>query len=183
MLGTAIPGSTNEVMAEQPTTFHQLWRKLGTERKRAAATALVADRTQQALAANVIAVRLKFRPHKAAQLPPEKKASYIAGMDTLDEGLAGALVRDYLFAQQRPMLSRFLDTLGVPHKNGQIDEGADIPKPSAEALRTALSTIRGEFDAEEIAIYTSALTISDPDFWGELRTIAAEPATGEAQAS
>ena len=174
-------------MADQPTTFHHLWRKLGPERKRAAAAALVADPTQQALAANVIAMRLKFRPHKAAQLPPEKKASYIAGMDTLDEGLAGALVRDYLFSQQRPMLSRFLDTLGVPHKNGQIDEKADVPKPSPEALRTALTTIRGEFDPEEVAIYTSALAISDPDFWGELRTIAAEPAAepagGEAQAS
>src|ERR1700759_1928055 len=100
-------------MADQPKNFQQLWRSLGAERRRAAANALLAkgDRTQQTLANNLIATKLKFRPHKAAQLPTERKANYIAGMDYLDEGMAGALIRDYLFAQQRPMLSRFLDTL------------------------------------------------------------------------
>jgi hypothetical protein len=160
-------------MADHPTTFQQLWRKLGIDRRRAAAAALLAkgDRTQQSLATNLIATKLKFRPHKAAQLPPERKANYIAGMEFIDEGMAGALVRDYLFAQQRPMLSRFLDTLAIPHKEGEIEEGADIPKPTPDALKTALATIRGEFEPEEVGIYTNALALSDPDFWADLRTV------------
>jgi hypothetical protein len=172
-------------MAEHPATFQQLWRRLGSDRRRAAANALLAkgDRTQQMLASNLIATRLKFRPHKAAQLPPERKAGYIAGMDSMDEGIAGALVRDYLFDQQRPMLSRFLDALGIAHKNGEIEEDAHPDKPSPDALRSALATIRSEFNADEVAIYTSALALSDPDFWGELRTIDEQPAQGEAQAS
>ena len=165
-------------MADHPTTFHQLWRKLGSERRRTAATALLTkgDRAQQALATNLIATRLKFRPHKAAQLPPERKAAYIAGMDSIDEAIAAALVRDYLFSQQRPMLAGFLDALGIAHNNGEIEENSNPEKPSTDALRTALATIRGEFNPEEVAIYTSALILSDPDLWGELRTIEAEPA-------
>jgi hypothetical protein len=160
-------------MAEHPKNFQQLWRQLGTERRRAAANALLtrADRTQQLVANNLIATRLKFRPHKAAALPPERKANYLATMDTMDEAMAGALVRDYLFAQQRPMLSRFLDSLGIPHKEGEIDENATPPKPATDALKTALSTIQSEFNADEVAIYANALALSDPDFWGELRTI------------
>jgi hypothetical protein len=171
-------------MAEQPRNFQQLWRSLGSERRRAAAAALLArkDQTNQMLATTLIATRLKFRPHKAAALPAEKKAGYIAGMDTLDESTAGALVRDYLFEKHRPMLSRFLDLLNIPHKNGEIQEDAEPPKPTGDAVRTALSTIRGEFDAQEVGIYTSALTLSDPDFWSELKNVDA-PATEEAQAS
>jgi len=171
-------------MSERPHSFQQLWRRLGTERRRAAATALLAkaDRTQQTLATNLIATKLKFRPHKAAQLPPERKANYIATMDMLDEGMAGALVRDYLFAQQRPMLSRFLDSLSIPHKEGEIEEGADLPKPEPEALKNALTTIRGEFNADEVAIYTNALALSDPDFWGELNNLDGADAPTEAPA-
>ena len=163
-------------MADHPKTFQQLWRTLGVERRRAAANALLAkgDRTQQTLVTNLIAMKLKFRPHKAAQLPPERKANYIASMDFIDEGVAGALVRDYLFAQQRPMLSRFLDTLAIPHKEGEIEEKADIPKPEKDALKTALGAIRGEFPADEVAIYTNALALSDPDFWGGLRSLDSE---------
>jgi hypothetical protein len=164
-------------MADHPKTFQQLWRTLGSDRRKAAANALLAkgDRTQQTLVTNLIAMKLKFRPHKAAQLPPERKAHYVATMDYIDDGVAGALVRDYLFAQQRPMLSRFLDSLGIPHKDGEIEEKADIPKPAHDALKTALGTIRGEFNADEVAIYTNALALSDPDFWGELRTVSDEP--------
>lgn len=160
-------------MAEHPKNFQQLWRQLGSERRRAAATALLtrSDRSQQIMASNMIAIRLKFRPHKAAALPPERKAHYLATMETMDEAMAGALVRDYLFAQHRPMLSRFLDSLNIPHKDGEIEEKADIPKPVSNALKTALSTIRGEFNGDEVSIYTNALALSDPDFWGELRTI------------
>jgi hypothetical protein len=171
-------------MAEQPRNFQHLWRSIGSERRRAAATALLArkDQTNQILATNLIATRLKFRPHKAAALPAEKKAGYIAGIDTLDESTAGALIRDYLFGQQRPMLSRFLDLLGIPHKNGEIEEGAEPAKPTADALRNAVSTIRGEFDAEEVGIYLSALLLADPEFWSELKSVDA-PASEEAQAS
>jgi hypothetical protein len=134
------------------------------------------------LAANLIATKLKFRPHKAAQLPVEKKANYIAGIDGVDEALAGALIRDYLFAEQRPMLTQFLDSLNIPHKEGQIDEKADVPAPSADALRSAHTAISSAFDPQEVAIYTSALVLSDPDMWGGLREVQPEPAQGEAKA-
>jgi hypothetical protein len=171
-------------MSEHPNTFQKLWRRLGGERRKAAANALLAkgDRAQQTLAANLIATRLKFRPHKAAQLPPERKASYIAGMDSVDEAMAGALIRDYLFTEHRPMLARFLDLLAIPHKNGEIDEKADVTKPTPDALRAAVGNIRTEFNPDEVAIYTSALALSDPDLWGELRTIDTEPAKDEAPA-
>jgi hypothetical protein len=165
-------------MADHPKNFQQLWRQLGSERRRIAANALLekGDRTQQTLAANLIATKLNFRPHKAAALPPERKAHYIAGMESLDEAMAGALIRDYLFAQHRPMLSRFLDTLAIPHKEGEIEEGADVAKPAPDALKTAVEAIRSEFNPEEVAIYTNALAISDPDLWGELRNLdAASP--------
>lgn len=183
MTAAAVHPGVSFFMAEQPRNFQHLWRSIGSERRRVAASALLArkDQTNQILATNLIATRLKFRPHKAAQLPAEKKASYIAGIDTLDESTAGALIRDYLFGQQRPMLSRFLDLLSIPHKNGEIEEGAEPPKPTADALRSALGTLRGEFDPEEVGIYISALLLADPDFWSELKNVDAQPR--EAQAS
>lgn len=119
---------------------------------------------EQRIAAGVIATRLKFRPQKAAKLPPEKMASYLLSVGSIDETLAGALVRAYLFNEHQPMLTMFLDDLQIPHEKGVI-AGETVVRPEADALRTAVERIRGQFNPADVDLYLAALLASDPVTW------------------
>ena len=125
-------------------TFQQIWKRMDRERRRHVAAAFFASTEsagEQRRAAGLIATKLNLRPQKAAKLPPDKAAAYLAAIESIDESLAALLVRTYLFAQQKPMLVIFLDELQIPHQNGVIaDDSSAVP--SVDALRAAADRIR-----------------------------------------
>ena len=146
------------------------------ERRRQATTAFYASSEtagEQRRAAALIATKLNLRPQKAAKLPQDKAANYLAAIESPDEPLAALLVRTYLFARQRALLVMFLDELKIPHQNGVIAEG-NTTVPTVEMLRAALERIQAAFAPEEVQIYLSALAASDAAVWVNL-----EAALGE----
>ena len=81
----------------------------------------------QAQAAGLIAQQLKFRPKTVAGLDKDKKARYLTSVPNPPEELAARLLVLYHLAEQRPMMSAFLDAAGIAHDNGLIAEDATPP--------------------------------------------------------
>ena len=155
-------------------SFQQIWKFMDAGRRRQAAEVFFttgASAGEQRVASSLIAGRLHLRPQTAAKLPPEKLASYLSSIQSIDDLLAGAVIRSYLFTSHEPMLAMFLDELQIQHNKGVIS-AENVTPPSADALRTATERIRSAFAAEDVELYLAALAASDPLTWANLNETA-----------
>lgn len=114
-----------------------------------------------------IAQHLKFRPKSAAALPVEKRAKYLAGLPSVSDLLASRLLVAYHLTQQRPMMGRFLDLLGIAHDNGLIAE-EEVKRPEKARVASAAKTLREEFPADDVELYFATLAGQDPETWSDL---------------
>ena len=72
----------------------------------------------------------------------------------------------YHLAEQREMMGVFLDSLGLKHENGLIED--DDAKPASEKIGPAVEAIAGKYPAEDVSLYLTTLLCQDPETWGEL---------------
>src|SRR5918993_3078219 len=148
----------------------KLWRRMPLERRIDAADLFWNDEhsaDQQMEAVASIATHMKFRPRSILALTPEKRARYLAQLPTVSDAVAARALVNYHLERQRPMMSAFLDALGVAHENGLIKDDA-IVKPETARLREAAAEIAAKFPPEDVALYLSTLVSQDPETWGEL---------------
>jgi hypothetical protein len=159
-------------------TATHLWRTADKSTRLQAAEAFwKEERPDHAQAVAFIAQRLKVRPKTARNLPPERKASYLAQFDNLPEAMYAGLWTAFHLAHRREMLSMFLDALAIPHKDGMF-EGENVAAPTVEALTPAIRQVLEKFGPDEVRRYLSILTVSDPVFWGGLPKAAEEAGLG-----
>jgi len=147
-----------------------LWKSLSPERKQQAAEAFWRDENasmEQAEAIAAIAMRIKFRIKSARALPIEKKARHLVALGNVSEMIAARLLVAYHLAHQRPMMGRFLDTLGIAHEDGLI-ASEEIEAPPADRLLEAAKSLAAAYPPEDVALYLSTLIWQDPDTWGAL---------------
>jgi hypothetical protein len=149
----------------------RLWRNLPTDARIAAATAFWSDEQaalEQAEGVALIARQIKFRPKSVIALPVEKKARHLSTMGQVSDLLAARLLVSYHLQHQRPMMSRFLDVLGIPHEDGLISE--ESPEaPAAEKLDEAVKTLAAEFPRADVSRYFWTLLWQDPETWSGLQ--------------
>jgi hypothetical protein len=124
---------------------------------------------EQVQAALLIAERKKFRPKTVIGLDDERKARHLASL-TPSDPLAGRLLILYHLAEQRPMMSAFLDALGIAHEQGLIKQ--DEVKPDAAKIPPAVSAIGERFPPEDVGLYLRTLVCQDPETWGALSELA-----------
>ena len=139
------------------------------EQRLRAARALWNDadaRAEQIQAAGVIAQQLKFRPKTVAVLDKDKRARYLTNVVNVPDELAAKLLIGYHLAEQRPMMSTFLDAIGVAHEAGLINDDAASPDPTRMA--GAAAAIAAGYPAEDVAVYLNTLLWQDPDRWSVL---------------
>jgi hypothetical protein len=155
----------------------RLWKKMPAERRMAAAHVFWADEQsteQQIEAVGAIAGHMKFRPKSVISLPLDKKVKYLATLPTVSDTVAARALVNYHLEHQRPMMSAFLDLLGVAHENGLINE-ENVTKPDAEKLKTAASELSSTFPKDDVLLYFSTLVSQDPETWGALADLTREP--------
>jgi hypothetical protein len=149
----------------------KLWRTLPLDARQAAAIAFWSDDSaglEQAEGVALIARQIKFRPKSVQTLPVEKKAKHLAAMGQVSDLLAARLLVAYHLHHQRPMMSRFLDLLGIRHEEGLITE--ESPEaPGAEKLDEAAKALAAEFPAADVSLYFWTLLWQDPETWGGLQ--------------
>ncbi|HEV3486630.1 MAG TPA: hypothetical protein VG106_14560 [Vicinamibacterales bacterium] len=143
---------------------------MSADRRAAAAELFWADEQsaeQQAEAVSAIAAHMKFRTKSVLSLPMEKKARYLATLPNVSDSIAARALVNFHLERQRPMMSAFLDALGIAHDKGLITE-ENVAAPDAEKLRTAATDLAGKYPADDVALYFSTLVSQDPDTWGSL---------------
>lgn len=120
-------------------------------------------------AALLIAKQLNFRPKTVAGFDDDRKARYLASVPDLPEELVTRMLVLYHLAAQRPMMSAFLDALGIGHEHGLIREDAVTPDPAKVA--SAVATIAREYPAHDVSLYLNTLLWQDPSTWGLLQGV------------
>ena len=151
----------------------QLWKQLSPERKLKAAEAFWNDENaaaEQAEAIATIASRIKFRLKSVLAMPAEKKAKQLMALPSVSELVAARLLVAYHLLHQRPMMSTFLDSLGIKHEEGLITE-EDVKPPGPAPLQAAVKSLAASYPAEDVSLYLSTLTWQDPETWGELEPL------------
>jgi hypothetical protein len=167
-------------MADTTLTPSRLWKRMTADQRARAAHAFWSDDEaidDQVQAALLIAQQKKFRPKTVIGLDVDRKSKHLASLPAVPDQIAGRALIVYHLADQRAMMGRFLDALGIKHENGLIQE--DDVKPEAEKIPAAATQIAGQFPAEDVAIYLNTLLCQDPETWGALKDV---PQTHDAAA-
>lgn len=83
--------------------------------------------------------------------------------------IAGNLIRGWLLKKHKDMLIDFLDALGLPHKDGVVE---DLPDTMEEAkLRTAVDALLAKYPPEVVAVYLQAFHEMNEVEWPALKTM------------
>ena len=164
----------------------KIWNLMGEERRLAAAKAFWESSEQkgaQRQVEQVLAQRLHARTVFLKKLPAEKKAGYLARDMATTPYLWDAAMISYHFAAHRPMLTDFLNALGIPNKDGHYESSdKDVHPPTAEALDRAVKTLLDKYDRTDVLVYLAAAVTQDEEFWANLKPIV-DRMVGEAAAA
>jgi hypothetical protein len=153
----------------------RIWKELPADVRLAAATAFWKPddsndaAIQQAEAVMAIAKRLNFRPKSAQALPEERLAKHLAQMGDVSDAIATRALIAYHFEAQRPLMSAFLDALGVAHDNGLITDEKLAP-PDAGRISEAAARVRQAFPGDAVRLYLRTLKALDGETWANLGT-------------
>ena len=101
-----------------------------------------------------------------AGLDKDKQARYLTNVANVSDELAAKLLVVYHLAEQKPMMSAFLDAIGIEHEDGLIDNDAGAADPARVA--GAAAAIATSYPAEDVALYLNTLLWQDPKTWGGL---------------
>ncbi len=148
----------------------RVWKRLSPERRLAVAEPFWSDEQsteQQAEAIAAIALRMKFRTKSVLALPLEKRVKYLSTLPTISDAIVARAMVAYHLEHQRPMMSAFLDSLGITHENGLIADET-LPTQDADKLRTAAAELATKFPEDDVSLYFATLVAQDPETWGGL---------------
>ncbi|HUQ49220.1 MAG TPA: hypothetical protein VM056_00755 [Terriglobales bacterium] len=149
-----------------------IWKQLSDDLRTQSAEAFFDDSTLKDFhrAAEAFIARQKnFRPAFIKRLPQSKRAFYLAHLPLSPE-LASQLLVSYHFAQQRPLMSVFLNALNIPNDNGLITSDAEVSKPDDQLLTTAIDTLRRDFPSDDVTRYFATLYSQNPEVWSGLES-------------
>ena len=83
--------------------------------------------------------------------------------------VAGILIRTWLVKKYTSMLTTFLDALGIPHKEGVVE---DLPSTmDDEKLKAAVEQLLTKFPPEVVAVYLNAFNDMNEANWPNLKTV------------
>ena len=156
-------------MSEPTLTPSRLWKRMTAEQRFQAAKAFWLDEeaaNDHVQAVLLISQQKKFRPKTVASLDEERKARHLASLASLPDGLAARALVVYHLAEQRPMMSVFLDAIGVAHENGVIQDDGITPDPAK--VGPAAAEIAQQFTPDNVSLYLNTLLCQDPQTWGAL---------------
>jgi hypothetical protein len=120
---------------------------------------------------NTVAEARKLRPAFFERTPRASRHETMAAMLAKPrlELLAANLLRDWLMKSQSKMLSDFLDSLAIPHKDGAVD---DLPATVVDAnLKAAVDTLLSKYPPEEVAVYLNAFYTMNDVRWPNLEAM------------
>ena len=172
-LSTA-PRQALQKLAADPEalTVRKLWKALTVAERGDALRAAFAADEQGAIrlrGAQALVKAKRYRPQTVAAMNTAKIAAELAPVPIDDTTLIDAALIDYHFAHRRPMMSAFLDALGIPHEEGRLPEDTSSLSPGAESLRAAAEKLIASHPADDVYVYFLTLSLQDDATWGALK--------------
>jgi hypothetical protein len=85
------------------------------------------------------------------------------------EAVTANLIRTWLLKKYKTMLEDFLNALGLPHKEGVVE---DLPATMEDPkLRGAVDAVLAKYPAEVVAVYLNAFAEMNEVEWPTLKTM------------
>jgi hypothetical protein len=162
-----------------PTTYTDIWKSLSPDDRLQAAEAFWSDasmKQQQQSTLQLMAKRFNFRLKSLQALPASRKAKMLLESSPALEVIVALLASLHL-THRKEMLVAFLDTAGIPHKEGVLAEEAENITPDAEKIKSAVEAIRAKFPATDVDMYIEILYLQDPQYWSALKPFVPERTT------
>jgi hypothetical protein len=120
---------------------------------------------------NAVAEARKLRPVFLEREPRSKRhAQMLASLarPSLDL-ITGNLIRAWLLKKHLSMITEFLDALGIPHKEGVVD---DLPKTMEDAkLNAAVETLLAKHPPEAVSVYLHVFNDMNEANWDNLKKL------------
>ncbi len=116
----------------------------------------------------------KLRPIFFEKQPKlQRHATMVATLAKPNMDLAaGTLLRGWLLKKHSAMLVDFLDALGIPHKDGVVE---DLPeKIEDDKLKIAVDTLISKYPREVVAVYLNAFNSMNETGWDNLEKMLEE---------
>src|SRR5262245_56938471 len=118
-----------------------------------------------------VAESRKVRPVFLERQPrAQRHTSMLANLSrpSLDP-VTGNLIRGWLLKKYNAMLVDFLDSLGVAHKEGVVEE---LPETMEDAkLRAAVDRLLAKYPSEVVGVYLNAICEMNEVDWPNLKTM------------
>ena len=117
-----------------------------------------------------VAAALKLRPAFFEQKPRKERNKIILDMLTRPrlQTTAATLLRGWLVKTESPMLSDFLETLAIQHKNGVVE---DFPEKIDESkLNEGVDKLLGKYPQEKVLLYLNSFNAMNDAPWESLTT-------------
>ena len=114
------------------------------------------------------AAALKLRPVFFEQKPRRERNKIILDLLTRPrmQNTAATLLRGWLVKTEAPMLSDFLDSMEIPHKNGVVD---DFPESVDESkLNAAVDKLLEKYPHEKVLVYLNSFSAMNDAPWESL---------------
>src|SRR5437899_8503894 len=127
------------------------------------------DRPVYRATLNAVAEARKLRPVFLERQPREQRHTTM--LATLSRPaldlFTGNLIRTWLLKKHKGMLADFLDSLGIPHQEGVVEE---LPPSMDDAkLRAAVDTLLAKHPSEAVAVYLHAFNEMNQAAWPNLK--------------
>ena len=135
------------------------------------AYAFESDKPLYRTALNAVAEARKVRPVFLERQPRTQRHATMLSVLTRPsmELVAGNLIRQWLVKKQTAVLTQFLDSLGITHNAGVVD---DLPATvDDEKLKAAVESLLAQHPPEVVAVYLLAFNDMNEANWPNLKTL------------
>jgi hypothetical protein len=152
-------------------TLPRLWKALTPAEREAALHSLASDtasRAQLTRLAMTLQRFRSFRPQAVARLPDAELVSALASSSQVSNDLVQTALIGMHLPARAPMLSAFLEALGIAHEGGLIADGVAVVPPERERILAAVASLVERFPPREVTIYLLSLVAMDPETWQPL---------------
>lgn len=102
-----------------------------------------------------VAKALRFRPHAIRKLPMAQRAKRARSIleRASNAELCYELFGTYLMKHHKELITSFLDSTGVPHEEGMVEDLARVPE--ADKIAGAVEELDARFAPEDVTLYLS----------------------------
>ena len=153
------PGLRRLVLTPRRLSAVSLWNVLSPQEREAAAWAhLRSEETGRLHLGRAVAEARNFRPATVLRWPEGKIVAAIRRVPLQEPGIALALLNSHHVPGQLPMVTAFLDAMGVPHKDGEVAP-SDPLDADDEVVRSAAEGIAKDHGLRATAIYLLVLRL------------------------